>query len=207
MEEKEKAAAESAAEPAAKAAAPKRRRGVVVVCVCVAVLLAAGIGFMVWHEQPSFCSTVCHTPMSTYVESYYSTDGTTLASTHAKAGKTCLTCHTPKLSEQLTEGASWISGNYAYDSATDKLISRSGEIATQEFCLNESCHNMDLDKLKNKTSYMAWNPHDFSEHGVTDCGDCHKMHSTSVFVCSECHYQAAENVPEGWDSIPYRETR
>ncbi len=190
-----------------KTASPKRRRGIITACVCAAVLVAAVGGFMVWHEQPSFCSTVCHTPMNSYVESYYNTDGTSLANAHAKAGKDCLTCHTPELGEQITEGLNWVSGNYAYDEDSQHLVSRGDEFATQEFCLNEACHNMDLDKLKNKTAYMAWNPHDFSEHGVTNCGDCHKMHETSVFVCTECHYQAAENVPEGWDSIPYRETR
>ena len=193
--------------PAAKPAQTKRRRTIATVCVVAAVLVAAVGGFAVWHNQPSFCGTVCHTPMSAYVESYYNTDGTSLANVHMKAGKDCLTCHEPNIGEQVTEGMHWITGDYVFDDDTQHLTSRSGEIATQEFCLNESCHNMDLDKLQKKTKWMAWNPHNFSEHGVPECGDCHKMHSQSVITCSECHYQAAEDVPEGWTSIPYREQK
>ena len=190
MEEEKKAAP--------KAASPKRRRGIITACVCVVVVVAAAGGFMVWHEQPSFCSTVCHTPMNSYVESYYSTDGTSLANAHEKAGKDCLTCHTPELGEQITEGLSWVSGDYAYDEETAHLVSRSDEFATQEFCLNESCHNMTRDELTESTSDMAFNPH-VQQHGDIDCGECHKAHSESVMYCTQCHAEA--EVPDGW--MPY----
>ena len=180
-----------------KAASPKRRRGIVAACVCVVVLVAAVGGFMAWHEQPSFCSTVCHTPMDSYVESYYNTDGTSLANAHAKAGKDCLTCHTPELGEQITEGLNWVSGNYAYDEESQHLVSRGEEFATQEFCLNESCHNMTRDELTESTSDMAFNPH-VQQHGDIDCGECHKAHSESVMYCTQCHAEA--EVPDGWMS-------
>lgn len=185
----------------------KRRKWVMGICVTAVVIVAAVGAFLVWHEQPSFCNAVCHTPMNTYVESLSSSDSAVLASTHGKVGKTCLDCHPSNLGEQVTEGMHWVTGNYAYDDATERLVSRSGEMATQEFCLNEACHNYTLDSLREETADQAWNPHDFTEHGVTDCGSCHKMHERSVMVCSECHYLSAENVPEGWDAIPYREKR
>lgn len=187
-------------------ACDKRRKTIVTVCIVAAVAVAAVGGFAVWHNQPSFCNSICHTPMNAYMESYYNSDGTMLANAHMKAGKDCLTCHEPKTEEQIGEGIHWITGNYTFDEDTQHLVSRSGEFTMQEFCLNESRHNMDLDKLEKKTEWMAWNPHDFSEHGVTEC-HCHKMHCQSVITCSECHYQAAEDVPEGWTSIPYREQK
>ena len=111
-----------------KTPSPKRRRGIVAAGVCAVVLVAAIGGMLVWHEQPSFCSTVCHTPMDSYVESYYNTDGTSLANAHQKAGKDCLTCHVPSLGEQITEGMNWVSGNYAYDEESAHLVSRSDSV-------------------------------------------------------------------------------
>ena len=42
----------------------------------VAVLVVAGCGMLAWHETPSFCGTVCHTPMSTYLDTYEATPNT-----------------------------------------------------------------------------------------------------------------------------------
>ncbi len=41
----------------------------------------------------------------------------------------CLSCHEAKIDEQVTEGMSWISGSYNFDSDTQMLESRSGEAA------------------------------------------------------------------------------
>lgn len=49
------------AEKAAKKAGKKKWP--IVVGVVAVVLIAAGAGFWVWHEQPSFCAAICHTPM------------------------------------------------------------------------------------------------------------------------------------------------
>ena len=38
--------------------------------VVAVVLIAAGAGFWVWHEQPSFCNAICHTPMDQYNATY-----------------------------------------------------------------------------------------------------------------------------------------
>ena len=135
--------------------------------------------------------------MNAYVESYYNTDGTMLANAHMKAGKDCLTCHEPKIDEQVVEGMHWVTGDYTFDEDTQHLVSRSGEFATQEFCLNESCHNMTRDELTESTSDMAFNPH-VQQHGDIDCGECHKAHSESVMYCTQCHAEA--EVPDGWMS-------
>ena len=47
-----------------KPSAKKRtRKWPIVVGVVVVVLVAAGAGFLVWHEQPGFCNAICHSPM------------------------------------------------------------------------------------------------------------------------------------------------
>ena len=41
----------------------KKRKGskkLAIVAVVVVVLVAVGAGMMVWHESPTFCSTLCH---------------------------------------------------------------------------------------------------------------------------------------------------
>ena len=61
-----------AAGSASGANAPKkpRRRGWIVAGVVAAVIVVAGAGFWVWHEQPSFCNAICHSPMDYYVETH-----------------------------------------------------------------------------------------------------------------------------------------
>ena len=60
-------------------AAPKKKgkKWPIVVGVVAVVLIAAGAGFWVWHEQPSFCNAICHTPMDEYLETYEQEPGTT----------------------------------------------------------------------------------------------------------------------------------
>ena len=60
MTEEEKKVDGQTAEPAAQ---KKKKKWPIVVGVVVAVLVVAGAGFWVWHEQPSFCNAICHTPM------------------------------------------------------------------------------------------------------------------------------------------------
>ncbi len=195
------------AEQAEKTPQPrKRRKGIVVGSIIAVVLIVAGAGFWVWHEQPSFCNAICHTPMDSYVDSYYADEGAEgSVVTHAKANVKCLDCHEAKIDEQVTEGIHWVSGDYVFDGNANVLESRS--FATEEFCLNKNCHNMTLDELAETTSDMPWNVHNFSEHGVTDCGTCHSMHGQSTIACSECHKEATEDIPDGWTCIPYGEER
>ena len=65
------------------------RRWPIVVGVIAAVVVAAGAGFWVWHEQPSFCNAVCHDPMDVYVDGYFN-DATLMANAHERADVTCL---------------------------------------------------------------------------------------------------------------------
>ena len=104
------------------------------------VLVLAGAGFWVWHEQPSFCNAICHSPMDNYVESYTSGDAGMLVTQHAEAGKNCLDCHNPVITEQLTEVCTWVADDYPM--TDDGMLNTGKEIATEEFCTNDGCHNM-----------------------------------------------------------------
>ena len=126
MTEEENKVDGQTAEPAAQ---KKKKKWPIVVGVVVAVLVVAGAGFWVWHEQPSFCNAICHTPMDAYLPTYeseinqpgvdkwgneVSNSNAMLAPLHRAAADnaTCLTCHVPTLSEQIGEGMSWITGSY-----------------------------------------------------------------------------------------------
>lgn len=63
--------AQHASQPAVKMT---RKNKWIIVGVVAAVLVVAGAGFWVWHEQPSFCNAICHSPMDKYVETYYEGD-------------------------------------------------------------------------------------------------------------------------------------
>lgn len=184
----------------------------IIISVVAGVLIIACVGFWVWHEQPSFCNSICHTPMNSYYDTYdqdYNTAGTDkwgnevsntrsmLAVSHKLTGSTCLDCHTPQLSEQVSEGMNWITGNYAYplDERSLENLTEARGISSQEFCLNESCHDITRDDLVELTSDMALNPH-AEYHGETECSDCHKAHRASANYCSDCHSNA--EIPDGW---------
>ena len=202
--------------------APKKKKNkLAIVAVIVVVIAALGIGGWFWHEQPSFCNAICHTPMDPYLPTYESTPGqaTTdkwgnevkdasamLAATHrADENITCMGCHVPTLSEQVSEGITWITGQYTVkDNATygmvleerglDQLTEARG-ISKDEFCLNAACHDLTRADLKAKTADRAINPHD-DHHGKQDCSNCHKAHRASVLQCSKCHNDAV--LPDGW---------
>ena len=171
MSENNEKAAEQTAKPAPK---KSMTRGRIVAAVVVAVVIVAGCGMFAWHNTPSFCGTVCHTPMSKYVADFEAgpVDGDStamLAAYHgADADMNCLSCHEAKIDEQVTEGMSWISGNYNFDSDTQMLESRSGELPTAEFCLKSGCHDgiNTVDDLTAATADREFNPHDWSQHGA-----------------------------------------
>ena len=75
MENEEKAAQAGSASAAGRPATKRPRRGAIVGGVIAAVVVAAGIGAFVWHEQPSFCNAICHTPMDGYLETYEAEPG------------------------------------------------------------------------------------------------------------------------------------
>ena len=164
-DEKTVEAQEAGAKPAPKCTDKRKRLGITLVCV-VAVLVVAGAGFMVWHEQPSFCNAICHDPMDPYLPTFEATPGepatdkwgnevedagSMLAAVHNQVGKTCMDCHVPQLDEQMTEGMEWVSGNYDSplgERTATQLVEARGLENSDEFCMNSSCHPYGRDELE-----------------------------------------------------------
>ncbi len=170
-------------------ASKRSRRFAVAVGVVVVVLIAAGAGFMVWHEQPSFCNAICHDPMDRYVEGYYSDDEGLLAAVHHVEGSECLDCHEPTLSEQVAEGLAWATGDFYSD-----LEKR--ELGTEDLCLNEACHvRGEIAAATEDWGGTDFNPHASHVGKDVECGDCHSVHRESVMYCNKCHNA---DLPEGW---------
>ncbi|MCL1799649.1 MAG: cytochrome c3 family protein [Eggerthellaceae bacterium] len=192
----------------------------VVLGVLALAFIAAGAGFWIWHEQPSFCSAICHTPMDPYGRTYEFSSGAPgedkwgnevpdagamMVVTHKEAGEDCMACHVPSLGEQITEGLTWITGNYEYplnERNLKNLVEARG-IPADEFCLNDRCHHVTADgaALQTRDDLFAMtdeytrNPHK-PQHGENECGLCHKAHRASVNYCSQCHGDAP--IPDGW---------
>ena len=216
----------SESEPEAKR---PRKRWPVAVGVVAAVLLVAGAGFWTWHEQPSFCASICHTPMDPYYvtyeqgvgglgyDKYYhsveSTQGM-MAAVHRDADVTCMGCHVPQLSEQIGEGIGWVTGNYAvYDTemqtvvlpqrSLDQLTEARG-LESDQFCMNESCHTVGTepatrDDLEQATASGSGRNPHDQHHDAIACDTCHKAHTQSINYCTDCHDDAP--VPDGWLSV------
>lgn len=187
--------AQHTSQPAAKMT---RKNKLIVVGVVAAVLVAAGAGFWVWHEQPSFCNAICHSPMDKYVETYYEGDPGKLVTAHAEAGGACLDCHEAEITTQVSEVMAWVSDSYPM--GEDGLLATGKEFATEEFCTNGDCHNMT--DVVNATWGFAgndekYNPHSSHQDNNLECGDCHKVHETSTLYCAKCHDM---NLPEGWEA-------
>ncbi|MEG0323040.1 MAG: cytochrome c3 family protein [Raoultibacter sp.] len=190
----------------------KAKKWPIVVGTLALVLVMAGMGFWVWHEQPGFCGAICHTPMNTYVETYEQEIGepgvdkwgnavedtsSMMAVSHRADGQTCLSCHVPTMQEQIVEGMSWVGGGYGVplQEATLGDLTAARGLESDTFCLNESCHNLTREDLADATATMVRNPH-LEYHGDIDCGTCHKAHRASVNYCSSCHSDA--ETPTGW---------
>lgn len=174
-----------------------KRNKWVVPGVIVAVIIVLGIGFGVWHESPTFCNAVCHDPMDPYVESVTNGHVGMAAYDHVQAGKNCLSCHQPKLTEQVSEVMIWTSDAFTTDE--EGWLAPSKDFASEEFCARSGCH--DMSEVISSTwgfegNAAQYNPHSSHQDQALECGDCHKAHSTSVLVCNDCH---ALNAPEGWE--------
>ncbi|MBN1318311.1 MAG: cytochrome c3 family protein [Anaerolineales bacterium] len=155
----------------------------VVVAVAVLLALAAtGGGFWYYHEQPRFCSDMCHL-MDSYYESW--SEPGLLANYHSGAGVECLDCHEATIQDQVNELVANVRGNH-----DDPLGKRK---QPKDFCL--SCHEHDrYPGLAEATSDWEFNPHD-SHYGEMECYNCHNMHRPSVLYCTQCH---SVEEPEGW---------
>lgn len=110
-----------------------------------------------------------------------------------------MSCHVPTIGEQVSEGMAWITGNYYYpleERDVDQLVEARGLESGDEFCLNESCHNLTREDLIKATSELGnYNPHS-PQHSEQECSSCHKAHRASVNACTQCHSESY--VPDGW---------
>lgn len=186
----------TAAAPEAPSAAPKRprRKWPIAVAVVAAVLVVAGAGFWTWHEQPSFCNAICHSPMDAYVEGYYH-DASLSANAHQAANVTCLQCHEAKIEDQVHEGLVWLSGDF--ETGEDGLLTTVGVRSDEKMCTASGCHDFDevVAATENWGGQEGVNPHESHQGHAIDCSNCHGVHQQSVMYCNTCHdYE----VPEGW---------
>lgn len=200
--------------PAVEEAQPSKKRKKkwpVVLGVVAAIIVVAGAGFWIWHEQPSFCATMCHDTMGTYLDTYENSDY--LVHDHANAGVTCLDCHTPEISEQLAELQVQLSGNYRLP--LPKMET------TDEFCLRDGCHmREEIEKVTvegadgsvaaphlmtiDASAGQMQNPHGAGGERLA-CSTCHTSHRQSKEIdycydtchhtdtferCSSCHDKA-----------------
>ncbi len=179
------------------APAPKKRVWPIVISAFSVVVIAALVACLHWHEQPSFCSTVCHEVMASYVDAYYSEDPALAVTAHEAAGITCLGCHwsQAKLLDLVNEVVMFVS-----DSFTDPLPDMSEEFVNDEFC--GTCH----DGTTSSTKEEATEDWDYDPHNIPDdethssleitCSSCHSVHKQSTLVCAECHVDFAVNLSE-----------
>lgn len=185
--------------------APKKKRNKPLIFGIVAVIvIAAGIGMFVWHEQPSFCSTMCHIE-STYVDNYMQEQGVAgrdkygqqvtntnamMAVLHrntkatAKPEVVCVDCHVPNVMELANDGIHLVTGDYPLPRNERNLAgmkSWDGEPG-ESFCANGNCHvyllddngQLSYDKLEASTKGRAFNPHE-------------RHHEMLTLDCSDCH--------------------
>lgn len=195
--------ADSAKGPAAKKKRSRNKR-LAIVGVVVVALAAVGVGMMVWHEQPSFCSAVCHIE-GDYVDNYMQEQGVagtdkygnevtntnammavlhrnTLAT--AKPEIRCVDCHVPNVAELAHDGMNFVTGNYPMprdERSASGLMSWDGKTG-ESFCANQNCHvyllgddgELSYDKLEKVTAADDFNPHE-------------QHHENLSLECTDCH--------------------
>ena len=106
------------------------------------MLVCAGGGFYVWHNQPSFCNAICHEPMDYYVNGYYGEGDAAhaqLAVAHQQEGVACLQCHEATLEAQINEGTAWVSG--AFETNADGSLAPQLITADKQQCATAGCHD------------------------------------------------------------------
>lgn len=182
----------------------KSKKKLAIVGAVIVVLIAVGAGMMVWHESPSFCSTLCHIE-GTYVDNYMqeqnvsgvdkyghevSNTNAMMAVLHrntkatAKPEILCVDCHSPNFMELAHDGMNFVSGNYPMprnERSASGLMSWDNK-AGESFCANENCHvyllgddgQISMAKLEDSTSSRAFNPHE-------------QHHAALSLECTDCH--------------------
>ena len=172
-----------------------KRKLAIVLGVVATVVAAAGAGLWIWHEQPSFCGTVCHDTMQPYVDTL--ADESYLAHAHAQSGTECLDCHVPTIEEQVAEAVKQINGNYVVPFAKMEV--------DDEFCLRDGCHSreeIESPDVGVVVDGSLVNPHvqtvdrqnsEFPHEGDGEklqCSQCHTVHreSKGMDYCYSCHH-------------------
>lgn len=186
--------------------APKKKRikKLAIAAAVIVVLVVAGAGMMIWHESPSFCSTLCHIE-GTYVENYLQeqdaagTDkyGNEVTNTNAmmavlhrntkataKPELVCVDCHIPNFVELAHDGMNYVAGAYPMprdERSASRLMSWDGKQG-EDFCANENCHvyllgndgSLSTTKLVESTAGREFNPHE-------------QHHANLSLECTDCH--------------------
>ncbi len=178
----------------------KPKKKLVALGVVTVVLVTAGAGLWVWHEQPSFCATVCHDTMGSYLDTYENSDY--LVAQHANQGFSCLDCHVPTLSEQIAELQVQLSGDYRVPLAKMET--------DDEFCLRDGCHARE--EIEQHT-VVADDGTTVSPHTVTIDESAMQMQNPhesggSVPSCSTCHtsHRPSQEIQYCYDSCHHTET-
>jgi hypothetical protein len=184
---------------------PKKKHSKpLIIGILVVVVVAIGAGMMVWHESPTFCSTMCHIE-GTYVDNYMQEQGVVgrdkydnmvtntnamMAVLHrttkatAKPEIVCVDCHIPNFMELAHDGVNYVMGNYPLprDERSGSRLMSWDKKAGESLCANENCHVyllgddglLDYDKLEKSTQSLAFNPHE-------------QHHENLTLECTDCH--------------------
>ena len=174
----------------------RRRKVLMIGGVAAAIALVASIGFWVWHEQPTFCNSICHQPMDAYVQTFYE-ESDLMAYAHQIEQVNCLDCHEAKIDEQLHEARVWFAGAYAMQE--NGLLANVGVRSDANMCATPDCHIFDhvVSVTENWGGVEGANPHDSHLGYAIDCSNCHGAHESSYLYCNTCHDY---KVPDGWES-------
>lgn len=194
--------------------APKRKKNkLVIVGVVVGVIVVLGIGLFVWHEQPSFCNAICHTPMdaygATYLEGNVDKYGNDLTETESlammsynhkvNADTKCMDCHQPVLGQQVSEAMHWITGGYTIagenqkgqavleERSLDELVTAWGATDGDTFCLKSGCHVNDDGSVMTRDDLLA------KTAGLSKDYNPHKAQHGEI-ACGQCHKGHAQSV-------------
>ena len=156
----------------------RMRRWLIGVGSGVLVLAIAGAAVWEWHEQPSFCSTVCHSTMAPYYATYSGVGY--LVAAHAQEGITCLECHEPTIESQMAELQIQLSGDVPSPLKQREM--------PNDFCGGEDCHGAaTLKEMSEVTGHLDFDPHTNHVTLGGRCTGCHNMHAPQVITCTQCH--------------------
>lgn len=166
----------------------KRRVVFITIAMIVLIMVALGVGGWAYHEQPRFCSDLCHI-MNPYLESWNGSDYG--AGVHSAEGVTCLDCHEPTIQEQMNELLVFVKGDYTVPLEELEI--------SDEFCYD--CHLLDehenKEQVVERAAELERNPHESHLLGEEiGCSACHHMHKPSEDQCTKCHDAIASE--GGW---------